>query len=395
MFTSIHIKSFRSCRDVRLEDLQSILVLIGRNGAGKTNVMKAIAWACDFASNPGSDSKISRRTFVPTSGHIQLSFLIEGVRYCYALNRQADFDKDINLTVSVEEKIYVGGDAESHLILHRNGENVLIDDVDGSKTTIRIAAGMPCLPAIHSLLPEEHPFKETAENLMRFMSSVKYYPLHNFEEVDETAFVPSELYRKWKSSKSDSFNSIKALQCTLIEISEENPEVLEELNYLMGPSGLGLIDQILVEAHSIPVHSPEERKPAFYFISFTLNGAGGHAYNINDLSFGTLRILFLVLAMLYDKASVALLEQPEDGIHMALIKKLIPMLRSYSHRSQFIISSHSSVVMNLTQATEIRFITNEEGRTSVRPMTDLEYEVAKEFLEEEGTLSEYIQSLGA
>lgn len=393
MFTSIHIKSFRSCRDVRLQGLDSMLVLIGRNGAGKTNVMKAIAWACDFASNQASDSKTSAAKFA--SGDVQLSFTIGEVDYCYSVRRTTSFDNEIKLKVDVEEKFYIGGEAESHLILHRVGEDLTMIPLGGENTKIRISSGISCLPAIHSLLPDNEPFKEVSEKLLNFLGAVKYYPLHNFEEVEGTAFIPSETYKKWKSDKQDAFNSVKALQCTLIEISEEQPEVLLELNHLIGPNGLGIIDEISVEAHSIPGHSSEERKAAFYYITVSLHSDPRSIYSVNDLSFGTLRILFAVVAMLYDKASVALLEQPEDGIHMALIKKLIPMLREYSYRSQFIISSHSSAVMNLTQPSEIRFITNELGFTTARPMSDLEFEVAKEFLEEEGTFAEFLQSLGA
>jgi predicted ATPase len=80
---------------------------------------------------------------------------------------------------------------------------------------------------------------------------------------------------------------------------------------------------------------------------------------------------------------------------MALIKKLIPMLRVYSEDSQFVISSHSAAVMSLTEPEEIRFITNENGSTQARGLTADELESAREFLDEEGPLGEFLQSMGA
>jgi predicted ATPase len=394
MFTSIHIKSFRSCRDVRLSDLQSILVLIGRNGAGKTNLMKAIAWACEYGSGLPRVANPKNLYSLSNDGSVQLTFSIKGSTYCYAIERITQFDKDMNIIISVSEKVYLGGEIASRPILSRQGEEVFLYDEENNVTTIKIASTTPSLPAIHSLLPESNPFKTVAEDILIFLGSVKYYPLHNFEEISESALVPGEMYRKWKSNKQDNFNSVSNLQYTLIELSEDHPEVLEELNSLLGVDGLGVIDNISVEGHSIPGHSADEKKYAFFYVSFALNG-GGPSFSINDLSFGTIRILFLVLSMLYDKASVALLEQPEDGIHMALIKKLVPMLRSYSFRSQFFISSHSSAVMNLTKPAEIRFVANEDGFTSVRPLTELEFEVARDFLEEEGSFAEFLQSIGA
>ena len=49
MLTSVHIKNFRSCKDVKIENMGLMLGLVGRNGAGKTTILRAIEWAASTA----------------------------------------------------------------------------------------------------------------------------------------------------------------------------------------------------------------------------------------------------------------------------------------------------------------------------------------------------------
>jgi predicted ATPase len=177
-------------------------------------------------------------------------------------------------------------------------------------------------------------------------------------------------------------------------MSEEHPAAFEELNSLLGPNGLNVIQQINIFAHSFKAPTQEAKSSSFFFVNFYLSGYSDQSFSIQELSFGTIRILFLLVAMLYDRANVALLEQPEDGMHVGLIKKLIPLLRSYSIQSQFIISSHSAAVLNRSLASEIRFITNDEGFTQARALSEDELDAAQQFLEEDGTLAEFLESIG-
>ena len=52
MIKRIKIVNFRSCKEVVLDNLGPMTVLIGRNGTGKTNVLKAIDWAAKARRQP-------------------------------------------------------------------------------------------------------------------------------------------------------------------------------------------------------------------------------------------------------------------------------------------------------------------------------------------------------
>jgi predicted ATPase len=88
-----------------------------------------------------------------------------------------------------------------------------------------------------------------------------------------------------------------------------------------------------------------------------------------------------------------LLEHPEDGIHRALLRKLIDLLQTYSDQTQLIVASHSSIVFNTLDPGAIRLVTMEEDGTQVRALTAEELQVAGRFLEEEGSLSDFIETI--
>jgi AAA15 family ATPase/GTPase len=47
MFKRIHIKKFLSCQEVVIDNMEGMTALIGRNGSGKTNILKAIWWVAN------------------------------------------------------------------------------------------------------------------------------------------------------------------------------------------------------------------------------------------------------------------------------------------------------------------------------------------------------------
>ena len=104
-------------------------------------------------------------------------------------------------------------------------------------------------------------------------------------------------------------------------------------------------------------------------------------------------LIRIVVSLIYDKSSIFLIEQPEDGIHPELLHKLIPLIRSYSDKAQFIIASHSPEVLNRLEASEIRLITMNRGLTNARKLTSKELSVVSDYISEEGTLSDFLDSI--
>jgi predicted ATPase len=97
--------------------------------------------------------------------------------------------------------------------------------------------------------------------------------------------------------------------------------------------------------------------------------------------------------MLADETSVALIEQPEDGIHPALLDKLIDIIRTYTMEKQLFISSHSPIVLDALDPLEIKLVELANGRTYARSLDDTEINAARNYLAKEGPLSAFVESL--
>ena len=137
----------------------------------------------------------------------------------------------------------------------------------------------------------------------------------------------------------------------------------------------------------------------FHFIAFIPDKASEKlqhqlGFQFKDLSLGTRRIIRILTSLVFDRSSVMLIEQPEDGIHPGLTKKIMGLLRDYADPLQLFISSHSLTVFNTLSLEDVRFVTMVDGETKVRGiLTEIEVEAARKYISEEGDIADVIQSL--
>jgi hypothetical protein len=181
----------------------------------------------------------------------------------------------------------------------------------------------------------------------------------------------------------------------LIHMSQHEQEQFKELKSLMGPDGLGLLQDIEVQSFKLPTSGKKvvgDKSDLFYFVRLLPLGAGDDSWrNYTEVSFGTRRLLRILVSMLSDKSTVMLLEQPEDGIHPGLLHKLMPLLKAYSDQCQFIVASHSPAIFNRLSPNEIRLVELSNGLTKLRALTPEEVAGAEQFISQDGPLSDFIE----
>lgn len=400
MLLSVNIRKFRSCNGVKLSDMQELLTLIGRNGVGKTNILKAIEWAAGIESMAAG---IAPNTSSPTRGDVVLRMKLghQILRYAVAV----DFD--------IEKAKEQQSDAFPEFFLK---EELAIESDDGSaeipiftldRGNLRVGDGLisakigPLSPggaAILALYPDQKVVPLLKE-VIAFLSAIRYYPLEEIEDDGRSSmFVSNNDFQTWVSTRSKTQDANKLLVLKILDMKLNRPETFGELLALLGPNGLGLISNIPVRTFEIPSALEDESKKdqtrKYHFIEFAPSGMDeGLAYTFLSLSFGTRRIIRLVTSVLYDDASVSLIEQPEDGIHHGLLHKIIPLLRSYANPKQFLVTSHSTAVFNRIDPSEIRLVDLAGGQTTIRSLTAAELSAAERFMENDGPLSEFIESV--
>lgn len=401
MLESFTIKNFRSCENTSIRLNEPVIALVGKNGVGKTNLLHAIQLVAELCVE-GSDSTFLVHPREHSSlTEFKLSFTVNSVMCEYHTKRGSRRPDDRNL----EESLMAGGTT----LFHRDGETIQTEDKN--LPDLEIGMRTSALSALLQLLPQGHELKKELDPIDAYLRSVRYQPLiQGFQEHvagpsifrgigESSPVIEVSRYEAWKAAQRDGPPS-RSVQLRLLDLFLTDDQRWRELTILLGEDGLGLIQEIEVQDIMVRRSRRDESEPDSeegYVISFIpcagLAGAG-RPFRFRGLSAGTWRVVQLVTYLIYDKYSCMLIEQPEDSIHAGLLAKVIDILRTYSDGTQLICTTHSPRVMNLVGPSSIRFVTADDGRTRVSELTDNDFKAAQAYLEDEGTLSEFLETLG-
>jgi predicted ATPase len=408
MLDSIVIKNFRSCENVRFELREPVVALLGKNGAGKTNVLHAIQLAADLCVGEAESafSLQPRDASQPTT--LELSFSIDSVPFQYRICRSAVAAK----VEEFEESLTKCNDS----IFNRAGEETQAPSA-GLPQGFRLGTRAATLPALLQILPNDNPATAELRPVADYLRSVNYYSLlQGFQEhfvgpqrtsigdrwSDSSPVIEVAKYEAWKSELLEG-RARRSVQLRLLHLFLTDKPSFDELKTLLGDDGLGLLADIRIEEVLLRGRTPtettvkiEEAFETAYALSFVPGGGlagAGRPFRYSGLSAGTWRILQILTYLVFDKNSCMLLEQPEDSIHPGLLAKVIDILRTYSGRTQFICTTHSPRVMNLVGPVGIRLVTAIDGNTSVEALSNENLSAAKGYLRDEGTLAEFLDTL--
>lgn len=398
MLLSVNIRNFRSCSNIELNEIHELLALIGRNGVGKTNILKAIEWAARVFTRAGplesSKENVRRGSMV-----LRISI---GTRI-YRYEVELDFDRPSEGEENAPHQLNYFLNEKLVQEINPGHEDVVFSCVKGDLlvgsdgTSAKVGVATPAAHSVLSLFPE-HAVVSSVKQVIGFMAAIRYYPIEEFEADDQMDFVSSHDSERWASSRTGSKDANRTVILKLIDLWLTKRVVFDELVALLGSNGINVLSGISVLPFDIPFATQTNGEKSairkYHFVQFAPAGMRqGQEYSFANLSFGTRRIVRLLIAILYDSATVSLIEQPEDGIHPGLLHKLIPILRSYSDTNQFLLTSHSPEVFNRVEPSEIRLVDLVEGQTNVRPLSEGEVVAACNFMANDGPLSEFIETV--
>ena len=407
MLKRIHIKNFRSCKDVVLDDLGSMTALVGWNGSGKTNILKAIERLAKVASS--TDALISfGREVVAVPGHLTADVECEATLYRYSVGVRgvggAWTPSSIRDHLTLQEFLAIQnslGKWET-LVERDRGEIQLA----GRAKPVKIGPMAPCLPALVALLPQDDTILKPIGSILGFLTRVRYYPVDEPNEVvggeaaDRIGLIPSDLYQRWLSEYQLTGHAGQSVVIRILHAFYEQKARFDELSSLLGPDGLGLLEEIRVGTAHDPFgltrKEADSEDQRLYFVAFRPGkqlGGSRQSLSFGNLSLGTRRVIHLLTALILDDSGLKLIEHPEDGIHRGLVRKLISLLRTNADPAQIILTSHSAVVMNALEAEDIRLVYTQNGSTKVRALTSKEIRAASGYIEEDGTLAEFLETV--
>ncbi len=390
MLDSIEIRNFRSVETVELRLGEPVIALIGKNGAGKTNLLHAIHVAAELCfGNPDPLFRLAANDGSRPTEFV-VRFAADGACYLYRVSRAAFPNEDSAVSESLER--------DGRALFTRKGRE-LTSSYAPFESALRVPLGIPGLWNLMQVLPREHALFAPLSAADRWLRGVRYFQVQQqFQEHAERApvsLVDASRYEQWKQSLDQSpFPDSVMLRLVHMHLAERRK--LDELRSLLGDDGLGLVSRITIEEIDVPDADSNGGRRSDYLVTFTPCGGiagGGRSFKVGGLSAGTWRIIQLLTYLVFDEASCMLVEQPEDSIHAGLLGKLLDIFRTYAHRTQLICTTHSARVIDLIGPEGVRLVTVDGVTTEVAELTPEDVAASQSYLADEGTLAEFLETL--
>ncbi|WP_311221345.1 MULTISPECIES: AAA family ATPase [unclassified Acidovorax] len=385
MLKKLVIKKFKSCENVEISDIGEFLVLVGKNGVGKTNIFRALHWVSRSVSS-GMVSLEESANLETRS--VEIEVLIDGKHLVYQIEVGANLVTENNtprLDFFVEESLYakLTNGSRDRIFERRNQE--LTVGIEGSR--LPIGENSIASLSIISLLPT-HTVMPVVTGFVRFVSKFSHNHLDTLANERTSRFLAAEDFLKWQKTSELNAARPSDTEMHLLDLKTRNSGLYEELIVML--CHIGIIDSFDI----VSVGVDTQGKPRFYVFNWMPKyQASGESRGWNELSFGTRRLIKLFVAFFYQDDSVFMLEQPEDGIHAGLLHEILPMLRTYVAERQIFMATHSPEVMNAARPEEIRIVHSASGVTSVRELSEDELDAACSYLQDDGPLYNFISMI--
>jgi predicted ATPase len=372
MITRVKVKNFRSLADVDVE-LGPLTVLVGRNGAGKSNFLDVLRFVHDVLSQGLEKAVTSRR----------------GIS---ALRRRAISGglHDIEISLTVEERDFLG---EYTLVIAGKKQNGYYIKGESCRIKKGNANSIEMFDRRNGkwIVPPPNPFTlegasrydmkmEANEVALRTLSILipdMTYLCHLLASTNFYTIFPEELREPQKDLHDYPLMEHGENLASVIQRQKEQtgwfPDLLASLNRIVG-------DVADIRVRHVGGYLVTELKKE-------VKDGQSLWFELAQESDGTLRTLGL-LAALYQEGPHVLtaIEEPELTLHPGALGVLSDVLREASKRGQILITTQSPDLISRFGADELWVVERVNGMTQIGPIDETQREVINDQLFSAGDL---------
>lgn len=339
------IKGFKSIKELNKFELNSLNVLIGANGVGKSNFISYFRMLGEmmalrlqnWTTNQGSADRI-------------VSF---GVKETHKVESLIEFG--LNGYLFELEPTVDGGFSFSNEKLFFN------DPKDGMKW-ISLGSGHKEAKLNLSLLPLSQPMVPNDWPPYGYIAMGDWKVFH-FHDTSDTAGVRrvgslhDNLYL-WPDASN--------LAAYLYRLSEESPDVFDQIRKTVRLA-IPFFDDFILKPNKLKTEEEQIRL-------LWKQKNSDYALWPSQLSDGSIRFICLVTALLQpDPPSTIIIDEPELGLHPYAITLLGSLLRSAATRMQVIVSTQSVALVNEFSIDDLIIVERELGGTVFKRYAEDEF----------------------
>lgn len=369
MIKKIRLKNFLSFADAEINLDEGANVLVGINGSGKSNLLKAIRLLKEGVSGMGLRKYIIDETggldnitskSTPSGKHdheVELEFLFESTKLArFGFRFREDIIYKIRLRKIPNSANY---NVEEHIVStsnwiyldFRNG-NGQLNELD-EEVTDRIKT---------KLVPYQEFVEPTDLALSKIFDTQRYFALSTIRKAigeiivyDYFDTTPRSPIRKPMLPTSEK---------RLLADGTNLPQILNTIKINHKPSYNKIVSMLA------------DVNPNFK--GFDFNFLGGNielmleeedlnsSIHVSAISDGTLRYLCL-LSILFNpnRGSFICIDEPEVGLHPDMMSSIGNAILEVSEESSFMISTHSENILNCFEIEQIRVVEKDSSNSSI------------------------------
>ena len=335
----IILNGFKSIKEMDLE-LRALNVLIGANGAGKSNLVSFFKMLNEMMA-------MRLQQYIGTTGRAQ-SILHFGPKVTPQIVAQLEFEVDNGLDTYAMRLFHAAGDtlvfADENLNFHQRGYP--------TPTSVSLGSGHD-ETRIGQKVDEGEPTARVFKHLL------DHCRVYHFHDTSPTARVRQFCYTDDNRWLMPDAGNLAAL---LLRLREENGgEVYHRIVRTIRLVAPFFNDFVLETA------SPNKRD---IILNWREKGSD-QVFGPHQLSDGTLRAICLVTLLMHPEdelPDLIIVDEPELGLHPYALNMVATLFKKASHHTQILISTQSSSFLDNFEPEDV-VVVNREGKESkfVRP----------------------------
>lgn len=368
---SLKAKNYRILRDVTV-DFGDFNLFIGPNASGKSTILDALRFLHEGIQESNFKGAIVSRggQNIAWKGDetrwIDLTVKIGNETRCFEWSVRIDIHTRYS-RIKEQVRELIPGSPPVSLLESSNGTGYW-KDADAKTTRIQLRSVTSCALAAASANTSF-----PARDIARFVDHWGFF--------DPSPFL---LRRDWPGMESATLDHYgRNLAATLHAMENTSPEALKQIR--------SAIQDIIGVSTKIETRESADRP---YFVQ----EEKGLRFAVHQMgvSSGTLRMLAMITA-LYGEPDTNLLgiEEPENYIHPSALSAFVEHTRGAQKRVQFMMTTHSPILLNLLNDPRIVYIVKRGEATGATVIRERNPEGVRRALDESGfSLGEYHQTKG-
>ena len=360
---SIAIKNYRCFRDIVLNNLPRMTIVVGANGSGKSSLFDVFTFLKDALTQNVASAVARRGSYREMVSRGQAGPIEITVKFRESGGRLATYQLKINQNVG---RVVV----DREVLSYRRGQyGRPWHFVDFSRGEGRAITN-------ESMYGTEGAVEERAEYRLDDPSILAIKGLGQFRQFRVVSEFRS-LIENWHISDfhiADARPSAEVGYAEHLSTRGDNVALVAQYLYENHPQQFNRVLQAMRQR--VPGVSDVEAKPTEdgRLVLRFQDGSFQDPFIARYVSDGTIK-MFAYLVLLYDPNPHPLLavEEPENQLYPALMRELVEEFRAYAQRGgQVFVSTHSPDFLNGAELDEIRWLVKEDGFTTVRRASESE-----------------------